>query len=119
MVIKNGSTIIKSIGCEKDFESTPDDRIDLVKTFTSNGTSNVVVEDYGVVDNGEKITATAVFSASDFNVLKTLWSARTLCEVTFNDGRIVNNARVLIRRVQYYDDLINSYKKVSLEVWLV
>ena len=128
--IQNGNTIIESLGRTRDFESTPDDRIELVKTVTNTGASNVVVEDYGVVANGEKITLTAVFSNADYNALKTIWSARTLCTVTLDDGRVINNARVLIRRTQYNEsanaDLqkalqrkLSGYKNVTLEVWLL
>lgn len=128
--IQNGNTVIESLGRTRDFETVPDDRITLVQTVTNTGASNVVVEDYGVVANGEKISLSAIFSNADYETLKTLWSARTLCTVTFDDGRVINNARVLIRRTKYSDvanaDVtkalqrkLSGYKNVTLEVWLV
>ena len=128
--IQNGNTTIESLGRTRDFETVPDDRITLVQTVTNTGASNVVVEDYGVVAKGEKISLNAIFSNADYETLKTLWSARTLCTVTLDDGRVINNARVLIRRTKYSDvadaDLtkalqrkLSGYKNVTLEVWLV
>lgn len=119
IIIENGNTVIKSIGRSEDVETTPDDRIELVKTVNNTGAGGVVVEDYGVIANGEKITLSCVFSASDYATLKTIWSNRTLVKITLDDGRIINNGRVLIRRASYYDNVLNQYKKVGLEIWLV
>ena len=119
IIIENGNTVIKSIGRSEDVETTPDDRIELVKTVNNTGAGGVVVEDYGVIANGEKITLSCVFSASDYATLKTIWSNRTLVKITLDDGRIITNGRILIRRASYYDNVLNQYKKVGLEIWLV
>lgn len=108
---------IHSIGRTKDTEFTPDDRQTLLKTFGSTGTASVTVEDYGTVADGEVISLTATFSATDYNTLKGYWSNRTHVTVTLEDGTTIQNARIVIRRVQYYDPLMTSYKQVQLEVW--
>ena len=110
---------IQSIGRADDYEATPDDRQQLVQTFNSNGQSSVTVEDYGYVADGEVISVSAVFSDTDYATLVSYWSARTSVTVVLDDGTTINNARVVVRRTQYYDKLINKYKKVQLEVWKV
>ena len=119
ITISNGQTTISSIEHADGFETTPDDRIELVKTVSSTGTGTVTVEDYGVVANGEIISLSAVFSATDYATLKTWWSGRTLCNVTFDDGTTMSNARILIRRTNYFDKMMSNYKKVDLEIWKV
>ena len=105
---------VRSVGRSKDFETAPDDRQELVKII-----GGVTVEDYGVVDDGEIISFSAIFSAADYETLKGYWSSRTLVPVILDDGRTINNARVVIRRTTYADDLLNSYKNVQIEIWRV
>lgn len=114
----NGNTI-KSIGYSKNLEIIPDDRQEIIKTVTSSGTPSVAVVDYGVVDDGQIISFAAVFSSLDYDTLVYYWSHRTKVTVRLDDGTIVNNARLVIKRTQYYDDLINNFKLVQLEVWRV
>ena len=110
---------IKSIGRSDGLEFTPDDRQQLVKTFNSSGNSTVTVEDYGVVANGEVISFSAVFSATDYSTLLGYWTNRTLVTVVLDDGTTISNARVVVKSVKYYDDLLNQYKTVTLEVWRI
>lgn len=110
---------IRSIGRCNDLEFVPDDRQTLVKTFGSTGTPSVTVEDQGYCANGEVISFSAVFSATDYATLKSYWSARTLVTVVLEDGTTISNARIVIRRVQYYDKLMPQYKLVNIEVWRV
>lgn len=110
---------IKSVTKTDDLQITPDDRQELVKTFTSNGTPSVTVEDYGVVADGEVISCSATFSSADYETLRGYWSNRTRVTVVLDDGMTINNARVVIKGVQYYDGLLSQYKRVSLEVWRV
>lgn len=117
MAISIGS--IKSIGKTDGLQIVPDDRQELVKTVTSAGVASVAVEDNGVVDNGEVVSCSAVFSASDYLTLRGYWSNRTRVTVILDDGTTISNARIVIRNVQYYDNLLNSYKTVTLEVWRV
>lgn len=117
MAIKIGT--IQSIGSSQNLERIPDDRQTLVKTVTNNGTPSVTVEDYGVVANGEVISCSAVFSATDYTTLLGYWTNRTQVRVELDDGTVITNARIVLRRSSYYDNLINSYKTVQLEVWRV
>lgn len=117
MAIAIGS--IRSIGRSSDLEIMPDDRQQLVQTVTNTGASSVTVEDYGTVANGEVISLTATFSASAYSTLRGYWTNRTPVSVILDDGTAISNARIIIKRVQYYDDLLNQYKKVSLEVWRI
>ena len=113
------NTTIKSIGSTQNLERIPDDRMQLVKTVTNNGVPSVTVEDYGVVADGEIISFSAVFSATDYSTLLGWWSARNRVTVTLDDGTTISNARVVLRRSSYYDNLLNGYKTVQLEIWRV
>ena len=117
MAIKIGT--IESVGSTNNLERLPDDRQALVKTVTNNGTPSVTVEDYGVVANGEIISCNAVFSSADYATLLNYWSNRTQVTVILDDGTTINNARVVIRRSSYYDNLLNPYKTVQLEIWRI
>ena len=112
--ISYNNNTITSIGKTKDVEFIPDDRQTLVKVV-----GGVVVEDYGVCVNGEVISLNAVFDATAYSTLTNYWSNRTLVNVVLDDGTIINNARIVIKSVKYYDELLNRYKTVSLEVWRV
>lgn len=113
--ITYNNNTIKSIGRTTDVEIVPDDRQEIVKTI-----GGVVVEDYGVIANGEIISLSAVFSENDYNnTLLNYWSNRTKVTVTLDDGTIINNARIVIRRTQFANEVLNQYKKVYLEVWKV
>lgn len=105
---------IKSVGRSDGLDIVPDDRQELVKII-----GGVTVEDYGVVADGEVISFSAVFTATDYETLRDYWSSRTLVRVVLDDGKVIDDARVVVRRTTYADDLLNSYKKVQLEVWRV
>lgn len=117
MAIKIGT--IQSIGSTQNLEKIPDDRQQLVKTVTNAGVPSVTVEDYGVVSDGEVISLSAVFSSADYTTLLGYWSNRTQVRVELDDGTVITNARIVIRRMQYYDKLMNSYKTVQLEIWRI
>lgn len=112
--ITYNNNTIQSIGKTKDLEIMPDDRQQIVKVV-----GGVAVEDYGVCADGEIISLSAVFDASTYSTLVGYWSNRTLVTVTLDDGTVINNARVVIKSVKYYDELLNRYKTVALEVWRV
>lgn len=117
MAISIGS--VRSLGHAQNLEIIPDDRQQLVKTVTNNGVPSVTVEDYGVVSNGEVISLSATFSASDYTTLLGYWSARTLVTVVMDDGTTISNARIVVRRSSYYDSMLSPFKTVQLEIWRV
>lgn len=110
---------IKSIGKTSNLQVIPDDRQELVKTVTSTGVSSVVVEDAGYVADGEVISLNATFSDTDFTTLKNYWINRTKVTVTLDDGTTINNARIVVKGYQYYDNLLSSFKSVNLEIWKI
>ena len=112
--ITYNNNTIKSVGRTTDMEIVPDDRQEIVKTI-----GGVVVEDYGVVANGEIISLSAVFSENDYSTLLNYWTNRTRVTVTLDDGTIINNARIVIRRTQFANEVLNHYKKVFMEVWKI
>lgn len=104
---------VRSVGHVENYTSKPDDRQSLVQTI-----GGVVVEDYGVVDNGEVLSMTATFDSTNYDALVLLWKNRTLSSVTLEDGSVIT-ARVVIRSYTYADKLFPGYKKVSFELWRV
>lgn len=119
MVIEYNNVEIKSLSRTKDVEKTPDDRQTLVKTFNNSGVGTVTVEDYGLVANGEIISCSAIFTATDYSTIFSYFSARTKVKITLEDGTIINDARIVIRRTQYADELFPTYKQVYIEIWRV
>lgn len=110
---------VRSLGNTDGLQVTPDDRQQLVKTVTSAGVASVAVEDNGVVANGEVISLSAVFSAADYVTLSGYWTNRTKVTVVLDDGSTISNARIVIKNVQYYDNMLSSFKLVQLEVWRI
>lgn len=117
--ITYNNATIRSIGSTQNLERVPDDRQQMVKTVNNSGVPGVTVEDYGVIADGEVISCSAVFSAADYTTLLGYWSARNRVAVTLDDGTTISNARIVVRRSTYYDNLLNGYKTVQLEVWRV
>jgi hypothetical protein len=115
--ITYNNNTIESTGRSSELEFLPDDRQELVKTVTNTGQPSVIVEDYGYVPEGEVISLSATFSEVAYNNLLTIWKNRTQVTVRLDDGTTINNARIVIKRIQYYDPLLNKYKTVQLEVW--
>lgn len=111
---KDGVGTVRSLGKTKDYELIPDDRQELVQTI-----GGAVVEDYGVVEAGDVVRFSATFSAADYVTLRNFWRNRTKVLATLDDGTEINDARVVIKRVQYADDMFNSYKTVELELWRI
>lgn len=109
---------IKSIGRADDHNVRYDDRQQLVQVVTNTGAADVVVEDYGVVDNGEVISCSAVFDSDSYDALVLLWKNRTLSSITLEDGTTFTG-RVVIKGTTYYDKIMPMYKKVTLEFWRI
>lgn len=110
---------IKSIGHAENYTVTPDDRQSLVKVIKSNGNSGVVVEDYGLVEAGEIISLSAVFSNADYEALLLIWKNRTLSTVILDDGKTISNARIVIKSVNYWNTIDSRFKKVTMEIWRI
>lgn len=105
---------VSSVGHPDEWSLIPDDRQTLVPIIGG----GVTVEDYGRCVNGDRYSATATFSSTDYNTLVSYWNNRTLVNVIEEDGTVHSNCRIVIKSVRY-PRLIPQYKIVQFEVWAV
>lgn len=92
---------------------TPDDRQE--KHETING---VVVEDYGVVDAGETISTTAIFTYYNYLKILEYWRSRQKVPVIDVAGIDHGALRVVVKSDTYIDRF-ESFHKLELEFWKV
>lgn len=81
MAIKIGT--VSSVGRPRNWREEPDDRQELVETV-----GGVIVEDYGRVANGDKLSCTADFTVADANTVIGYCDGRTIVNVKGQDGTV-------------------------------
>ena len=100
---------------------TPDDRQELVKTFSYSGgviVPGVLVVDGGTVATGREDSYSGVkFSAAGWATVLGYATDRTLVSVTGLDGVAVSNCRVRVK--QYQDQRRFNMVIADLEFWRV
>ena len=111
MKIKIGDAI--SLSTPDSFKITTDDRQTMIQTDGGN-----VVQDYGHIASGDKITLTATFHKDEFLKVWNYFQNRTF--ITFIDpsGITWQNMRVKVISYGYYarfEDYINC----ELELWTI
>ena len=80
----------------------------------------VCVDDCGYIEQGDTLSYTAVFKASEFAKLKTMFANRTKIRFTNEAGIIYNNVRVVIKSYKsyepkFYPDMVSA----TFEIWMV
>ncbi len=90
----------------------PDDRQELIQVM-----GGVVVQDYGVVDSGLKISWTLNFLQPEWEKVVGYWKNRTLVTVT-GTGEKSFIARVIVKSYRRIDRFRNAVT-AQLELWLV
>lgn len=91
---------------------TPDDRQKLVQVV-----GGVVVQDFGYVQDGEKISWELQFDEKNWAKVKSYWSSREKVQISDNSGHSFT-ARVVVSSysyVSYFRDHISA----KLEFWRV
>lgn len=90
---------------------TFDDRIERIKLIGGN-----TVQDYGNIDSGGVFSVSAVFSLTNYYLIRALWISRTL--VTFNDGDggIWTNRRLVFKSIKR-DRNFPNYVTLDFELW--
>lgn len=102
-----------SYAAPESWRYTPDDRQQLIQVDKGN-----VVEDYGHIASGDKITVSCKFDRENFNLLNDYWEHRILVTVVDETGRTWENCRVKIVSCGYlkmFPNMIN----VELEFWRI
>jgi hypothetical protein len=96
-----------------DWSMVPDDRQEMHQTIDGN-----VVEDYGHVESGDKITCTAVFAYQEYIKIYNYWTQRTMVDVIDHAGTDWGKMRVIIRKDAYVPRF-ESYHQLDLEFWRI
>lgn len=96
-----------------DWEITPDDRQSLIQTI-----GGVVVQDFGLIPEGEKYTCQITIRVEDAETLYSYWHNRTLVDVEDAAGSIYSNVRIKVKSYRYLDGF-TKYLKINLEIWRV
>ena len=91
----------------------PDDRQTLIQTI-----GGVAVQDFGHVEEGDKITCTITYHAEDGPTLYQYWHNRELVNVEDEGGNIYENMRVRVKKYQYLTGF-KKYLQADLEFWRV
>lgn len=112
-------TIVINVGAAKSFkrpeswESTPDDRQQIIKII-----GGVIVQDNGLLVDGEVIGCQVVFDAVNWALVKGYWYSRTMVEVIDHAGISLGQKRVVVKKYSYIDKFTKFYT-VTLEFWNV
>ena len=94
------------------WEENPDDRQERIEVI-----GGVVVQDYGVIEEGKILKCQALFKVSDWeNVIKNYWKNRTRVTVTDESGKEYSNVRVVYKGRQYLAKF-PAYTLLTLEFW--
>ena len=110
MAIKIGTA--KTLRCDN-WQIIPDDRQQTIEVF-----NGVIVQDFGHVEAGDKISCTIILSSFDFNIVKNYWNTRTLVTVIDDAGLAIENVRVVIKNYKYVDRFPNFFE-AGIELWRV
>lgn len=97
----------------EDWSVIPDDRQTQIQTV-----GGVVVQDFGVVEEGEKYSCTVTLPKTDAETIKGYWKNRTLVTLTDEGGEVYENVRVIVKRYGYLTGF-KKYMKMGLEFWRV
>lgn len=88
-----------------------DDRIQKIQLIGGN-----TVQDYGHFEDGDVFTVSAVFSFSNYLLIKDLWINRTLVSFTDTTGDIYTDMRLVFKSVKR-DANFHNYVTLEFELW--
>ena len=104
---------IPSLRNPENINHTFDDRVEKIELINGN-----TVQDYGHIESGDTDAITCVFSAENFERIKTLWASRTRIAYTDEKGIVHNNLRLVFRNyhpVTRFPD----YVVLTFELWRI
>ena len=91
----------------------PDDRQQLLEIV-----GGAVVQDFGHIAEGDRISCTVVVTAVDWEKIKAYWDSRVRGSVTDEGGSVLPSMRVVVKSYEYVAHFPKVYK-LSLEFWRV
>ena len=98
----------------ENWQVVPDDRQQTVEIV-----GGVVVQDFGRVPEGDKISCTVRVRKRDFDTLVKYWDDRTLVDVTDEAGIVWENVRVVVKSYEYIPRFSSKAAQASIEFWRV
>ena len=78
----------------------------------------IVVQDFGHVAAGDKISCTASALSADFEKIAGYWNRRTLVDIIDEAGNVWSDMRVLVKSYAYMPRFPKVYK-APLEFWRI
>ena len=100
-----------SLSNPKNESITPDDRQETIEII-----GGVVVQDFGRVEQGDKISWTLQFWKKDWDLIKQYWNNRELVEITDAAGEVFF-ARVVVRSYSRIYKFENKAIEANIELW--
>ena len=97
----------------ENWQTIPDDRPQLVEII-----GGVAVQDFGHIEEGDKISCHATLTAADWETVKSYWDNRTRVSVEDESGRVFPDMRVIVKSYRYVQQF-SRYYSVSFEFWRV
>lgn len=97
----------------EDLQITVDDRQQIIETDGGN-----VVQDYGHVASGDKITFSCVFERDEFIKVYHYWQNRELVDFTDISGIVWKSCRVKIMSYSYTKNF-TAYINTTIEIWRI
>ena len=96
------------------WKTTLDDRSQLIQTDGGN-----VVQDYGHVASGDKMTVTCNWLRDDFLKVWRAYEDRTMVDVTDPAGVVWPKCRVKIQSYGYFAHFEDNVVHTDLEIWRI
>ena len=97
----------------ENWQIVPDDRQQMVEII-----GGTVVQDFGHIEAGDKITCSATLTAADWEIIKGYWDSRALVSLEDEAGNIYPKMRVVVKNYSYVQQFPRYYK-VTFEFWRV
>ena len=101
---------VKTLSVEN-WQIVPDDRQQLLEIV-----GGMVVQDFGHIPEGDRISCTVVVTARDWEKIKSYWDSRAMVSVTDEGGSVLPSMRVVVKSYEYVARFPKVYK-LSLELW--
>ena len=98
----------------ENWQVVPDDRQQTVEII-----GGVVVQDFGHIAAGNKISCTVRLRKRDFDTLVKYWDTRQLVSVTDEAGIVWENLRVVVKSYEYVPRFSSKAVQATLEFWRV
>lgn len=111
MRIKIGEAV--SLSRPESWKISTDDRQSIIETDGGN-----VVQDYGHIPSGDKVTLTVIFYRDEFQKLWQYFHARSIVDMIDHNGITWQGMRV--RVISYgYEERFEDYINCELELWRI